>query len=85
MERLLSNLEWTESDYVGKVFVLPFCTNFQSHDSFIIVTASELLEPCRGLQPTDKCIAENWLVGLHVLVGFQMTISGSGKYKDEPS
>jgi hypothetical protein len=65
-------------------YILPFCTNFPSLDSFVISKASVFYERKPKL-PKKKLNTAETLLDCHVLVGFQMTVSGSGKFADKPS
>ncbi|KAL3905230.1 MAG: hypothetical protein SGILL_009759 [Bacillariaceae sp.] len=67
-----------ESDAdVEKMYIQPIATNFPTHDSFVLTKASAFFEPLPGKK---VC-----LDGLLVLVGLQITVSGSGDSKDKPS
>jgi len=79
----LQNCDDLGEDPTSK-YILPFCTNFPSHDSFVISKASLFYEAKPNLSK-DKLDKADVLLDYHVLAGFQMTVSGSGKFQDKPS
>lgn len=80
--RSLSNVQLTPGNSAESIYLLPFCTNFPSHDSSVFMKASEIYVP--SASPSTQAHAEvaAELAASYVLVGFQMAVSGSGKYED---
>ena len=66
-------------------YILPFCTNFPSHDSFVIMKASLFYDVKKGVKGGKNQITKGHLQHYHVLVGFQMTVSGKRHMTTCPS
>lgn len=73
----LENFCFASDADVEKAYIQPIATNFPTHDSFVLMKASTFFEGLPGKNQS--------LDGLLVLVGLQMTVSGSGDVQDKPS
>lgn len=76
--RSLRNFQFCDANEIPNAYLLPVSTNFPTHDSFKLMKASMFFE---GKHAGGVAIDED----LWVLVGFQMTVSGSGEATDKPS
>ena len=82
--RLLRKLVLAPTDSVESVYLLPFCTNFPSHNSFTFVKASKFYDAAAHLSNSARTQTTAFLEGTYVLVAFQMTVSGLGNDEDKP-
>lgn len=81
----LSAVEWADNDLCDSTYVQPFGPNFPCHDAFVFVKASMFYELNPALDKKQSVLLQRHLDESFVLVGLQMTVSGSGHYADKPS
>ena len=82
----LENVRLEGNDSLLQTYFQPLTSHFPTHDSFICCPASEFFEVANSSLKEDKRHSiETTLAKSIVLVGLQMTVSGSDKVNDKPS
>ena len=82
----LENVRLESNDDILDTYFHPLTSNFPTHDSFILCPASDFFEVANSsLKKSERQVNEAMLAEKVVLVGLQMTVSGSDYAKDKPS
>jgi hypothetical protein len=73
----LENFVFDDKSELANAYILPITSNFPTHDSFVLMKASVFFDRTPG---ENSFHDDAW-----VLVGLQMTVSGSSEARDKPS
>jgi hypothetical protein len=73
----LENFAFEDKSELANVYILPITPNFPTHDAFVLMDAVTFFDRKEDAQ---SIVDNAW-----VLVGLQMTVSGSGDASDKPS
>ena len=78
----LENASLKSTDDLKSLYLHPLTSNFPTHDSFMVCTASDFFE---ATSHRDQLHTNSRLADSIVLVGLQQTVSGSDDAEDKPS
>ena len=81
----LGNIYLECEDNLFGTYFHPLTPNFPTHDSFVICKASDFFEAYPQSRPKDREAMEATLTSSVVVVGLQMTVTGSNNAIDKPS
>ena len=80
----LGNITGQSTD-LPSVYFHPLTSNFPTHDSFVVCKASDWFEANSQSTEEDQLETNKKLANRYVLVGLQLTVSGSDNGEDKPS